>query len=252
MASQHIIDINLNDNLQDVIRKANYNFKVTNASALRNTKNSVRNVTVDVDQEINAINNAIEVVSDGLADETTARQNADTALDNQIDAKVASAVSSAISTAIANAMLAAFPVGCIYITATNTNPGTFLGGTWQAVAPGRVLVGAGTGTDANHTVKTFTIGSTGGEYTHTLTQEQMPRHSHYMAGNDNGNISNDASNSNTAYLASWSTTPYTDLPYSLRGTATVASKWSTGANGSNNAFNVMQPYLTVYFWKRIS
>lgn len=34
-----------------------------------------------------------------------------------------------------------FPVGAVYITATNINPGTFLGGTWIGFGGGRCLVG---------------------------------------------------------------------------------------------------------------
>ena len=40
----------------------------------------------------------------------------------------------------------AFPIGCVYLTYTNTNPATFLGlGTWTAVGPGRMLASVGTG-----------------------------------------------------------------------------------------------------------
>lgn len=80
---------------------------------------------------------------------------------------------------------ALYPVGSIYMNATNsTNPGTLLGfGTWQELAPGRVLMGAGTGTDSNTTSQTFTAGTTTGEYTHTLTTTEMPSHGHSVSVN---------------------------------------------------------------------
>ncbi|WP_435659001.1 phage baseplate protein, partial [Faecalibaculum rodentium] len=66
-----------------------------------------------------------------------------------------------------NLALTLFPVGSVVITHTNTNPGTYIGGTWVAYAPGRVLVGVGTGNDGSKSV-TFGTG-TGGEYAHKLS-----------------------------------------------------------------------------------
>ncbi|MEN6537226.1 MAG: hypothetical protein ABFD89_26475 [Bryobacteraceae bacterium] len=70
-------------------------------------------------------------------------------------------------------LLALFPIGAVYITTTNTNPGTFLGGTWMQIAQGRVLIGVGTlGED------TYAAGATGGASTVTLSAVQMPSHTH--------------------------------------------------------------------------
>lgn len=66
-----------------------------------------------------------------------------------------------------------FPVGQPYVTQTNTNPSTILGfGTWERVK-GRVLIGL----DENDT-NFNTIGKIGGEKTHKLTVNEMPRHNH--------------------------------------------------------------------------
>lgn len=35
-----------------------------------------------------------------------------------------------------------WPIGSIYLSVTNVNPGTIFGGTWQKIATGRVLMGA--------------------------------------------------------------------------------------------------------------
>lgn len=45
-----------------------------------------------------------------------------------------------------------FPVGAVYITYDNNNPGNFLGGTWEQFGQGRTLVGEGTGNDGSTSI----------------------------------------------------------------------------------------------------
>lgn len=71
------------------------------------------------------------------------------------------------------ALLTAFPVGSIYITAGNTNPGTFLGGTWVAMAGGRVMMNAGSNGTTN-----YTAGQSGGVESVALDINQIPSHNH--------------------------------------------------------------------------
>lgn len=61
-----------------------------------------------------------------------------------------------------------YPVGSIYMTAANTNPGTLFGGTWTKIQ-GRFLLGQ----DSTHAA-----GTTGGASTVTLTAQNMPAHNH--------------------------------------------------------------------------
>ena len=65
--------------------------------------------------------------------------------------------------------LAAYPVGSVYMSFNNTDPGRLFGGTWQPLNEGRVLICANS---------TYTAGSTGGESTHKLTVNEMPSHNH--------------------------------------------------------------------------
>lgn len=68
-----------------------------------------------------------------------------------------------------------YPVGSIYISTSSTNPSSYFGGTWKAVAQGRTLVGVNTSdTDFN------TVMKTGGSKTHTLTIDEMPAHAHSL------------------------------------------------------------------------
>ena len=69
--------------------------------------------------------------------------------------------------------LSAHPIGDVVINITGINPGTLYGGTWEAFATGRMLVGVDTGQTEFNTVE-----KTGGEKTHTLTNTEMPVHAH--------------------------------------------------------------------------
>lgn len=62
-----------------------------------------------------------------------------------------------------------YPVGSIYMSAVNVSPAAFLGGTWQAIEQGRMLMAAGSSWQA---------GTTGGNAYHTLTIAELPAHNH--------------------------------------------------------------------------
>jgi hypothetical protein len=64
-----------------------------------------------------------------------------------------------------------FPVGSIYMSIDSTSPAEYYGGTWEQIAGGRTLMGAGTGTDVDGTSKTITAEETGGSY-------NMSKHCH--------------------------------------------------------------------------
>lgn len=127
-------------------------------------------------------------------------------------------------------LLNAFPVGAIYITTTNTNPSTFLGGTWTQFAQGRTLVGAGQGNDGT-TSMSFTALATGGEYKHELTVAEMPDHRHKYT------------------LAYGGADPARGFSYGNTVAGTFDATFIQN-NGSNSAHNNVQPYISVYFWQR--
>ena len=95
-----------------------------------------------------------------------------------------------------------YPVGSIYMSVNSTNPGTLFGGTWAQIQD-RFLLACGS---------TYANGATGGEATHTLTENEMPTHKHlsgnvnsYVTGTTSGNqwmtlmtrAANDETNYNT-------------------------------------------------------
>lgn len=121
-----------------------------------------------------------------------------------------------------------WPVGSIYISVVNINPSEYFGGTWQVFGTGRCLVGIDTSqTEFN------TIEKTGGEATHKLTIEEMPSHNHLI------NFDQIWGWGGTTSLATTSGGPYAGGGY-VRDT------------GGNQPHNNLQPYITVYMWKRIN
>jgi hypothetical protein len=126
-----------------------------------------------------------------------------------------------------------YPIGSIYMNAVNaTNPGTLLGfGTWVASGSGRVPVGFDSG-DSD-----FNVGEkTGGAKTHTLTEAEMPSHTHGP-----GNVYNDSQLVGTGAVTRnmLSLTP-----------AAVNQNMQIADTGSDAAHNNLQPYITYYIWKR--
>ena len=139
-----------------------------------------------------------------------------------------------------------FPVGAVYITYDKKNPGNFLGGTWERFGQGRTLVGEGTGNDGS-TSMSFTTSSQGGEYKHLLSLNEMPSHAHRP--HDWDIITAYGGNTgfyNMTYLGDNNRTgvfnPFIhDYDKNRYGSYV----------GNNEPHNIVQPYTTVFFWRRI-
>lgn len=140
-----------------------------------------------------------------------------------------------------------YPVGSIYTSVVSTNPATLLGvGTWVAFGSGRVLVGVDTGDSDFDTVE-----ETGGSKTHALTESQMPKHYHQMRGPNYVTVPqhNTGTGGNGNYGGGTPDDPAQDYgTWSTGGGASSGSE-STGT-GNGSAHNNVQPYITVYMWKR--
>lgn len=131
-----------------------------------------------------------------------------------------------------------YPVGSVYMNVTDsTNPGVIFGfGEWQALAPGRMLIGVGSGTDARNEVKAFAVGASGGEYNHALTISEIPEHVHSMP---QGSVAPSGTTGPTYASGD-------DVTQSTIGTNVP----DTGKAGGNAAHNNLPPYLAVFMWKR--
>lgn len=121
-----------------------------------------------------------------------------------------------------------YPVGSIYVSVNNTNPSTFIGGTWSQFGAGRTLVGVNTSdTDFN------TVQKTGGSKTH--------RHDTALGADSNAIFMRDISTQSHTGTYSGQTRSYY---HQWEDHDTAGRYWYTYYSSS------LQPYITVYFWRR--
>ena len=141
----------------------------------------------------------------------------------------------------------AFPVGAVYITFNDNNPGNFLGGTWVQFGQGRTLIGQGTGNDGS-TEMSFTATSQGGEYRHVLSLNEMPSHAHKPHGWSI--VTSKGANTGLNNLQYLGENNRTGNVNSFRDDY-EQNRYGSYV-GNNEPHNIVQPYLVVFFWRRIS
>lgn len=142
-----------------------------------------------------------------------------------------------------------FPVGAVYITYDNNNPGNFLGGTWERFGQGRTLVGEGTGNDGS-TSMSFTTDSSGGEYKHKLLEIEIPKHHHSESLMVKGYPEWPVQTTDWyGVMIDYSTKNYVAPNQEVHATSTSAFTY-TGWAGDNVHHNNVQPYIVTYFWRR--
>lgn len=112
-----------------------------------------------------------------------------------------------------------YPIGSVYISLTDTNPGTYLKGTWEQFAQGRTLVGVGKGNDGKNT-QTFVVNDTGGEYKHLISKNELSMIDYGGLLQQNG--------------------------------STIGVHAHGPGEKTSEKTSLMQPYYAVYFWKRVS
>ena len=185
-----------------------------------------------------------------------------------------------------------YPIGSIYMSINNTNPGTLFGGVWEQIKDTFLLASG----------DSYASGTTGGSASVTLTIDNLPSHNHSFTGtshahNLNGHthsipslsVSIDSSGEHTHtgrwrngysrngnnYLVrrvsdedGYDGTDLITNPAGAHthtgstGTGTTGANWGTtewitaggtiGSTGSGMAHNNMPPYLAVCVWKRVS
>lgn len=173
-----------------------------------------------------------------------------------------------------------YPIGSIYMSMNATDPSVLFGGSWNKLEDGRVLIGANSN---------YTVGSIGGSFTHTLTVDEIPGHSHTGTSNNTGahthtrgtmnitgtvrchadgsiaqngatgafynpggggrNIDTGGGNSNGAGFNFDASRAWTGETSSSGGHSHTITVSNTGGG---KAHSLMQPYLAVHMWKRVA
>ena len=176
-----------------------------------------------------------DLVDDAVFDSTTAVDNSTTRVNGSgaITVKPQGITSTELATS--ERWQNAYPVGSIYMNASDsTDPSVLLGfGTWAAFGAGRVPVGIDS-SDADFN----TAEETGGAKTHTLTKQEIPPHSHTYGENQRVQVGTD---NGTAFDAQ-----------QANDFSTSNGNIGENSNGTGNAspHNNLQPYIVVYMWKR--
>ncbi len=170
-----------------------------------------------------------------------------------------------------------YPVGSIYISVNNVNPGTYMTGTtWAAFGSGKTIVGV----DSNDT-DFDTVEETGGVKTVKLTSAQsgVPSHAHtytrptvsssgyvkngITGGGHTHTVGNTFKTRTDVFVGgssywygdvnqtttSSSNTHTHDLPNHTH-TLTGGGVANNTAADASQAHTNLQPYITVYMWKR--
>ena len=158
-----------------------------------------------------------------------------------------------------------YPVGSIYMSVNAVSPSLLFGGTWEKLQDVFLL-------GANNT----NLGATGGEQTHTLSVNEMPKHTHVQNTHTHAQNSHGHSpGSGRSYLtaptgSSWgeeagekisgtgkyfvySSSSSHNVYLAGSGNTTATNQYIAATNrdtGGGLAHNNMPPYLAVNIWKR--
>jgi microcystin-dependent protein len=139
-----------------------------------------------------------------------------------------------------------WPVGSVYLSVGGDNPADLMGfGVWVAFGAGRVPVGLDAG-DADFDAAE----KTGGAKTVTLSEAQMPAHTHTVT--DPGHTHVQGVNSATTggasgYTPDTSTNTRVNSGYS---TSSATTGVTVGNTGGGAAHPNLQPFVVVRMWKR--
>lgn len=177
----------------------------------------------DWQEKENAINAKINVVSTDLETfktETnttiTQNQSAFNAFKEETSTKFTT-TKEELTELINTTLNSIYPVDSVYISLTSTNPGTYLKGTWEQFAQGRTLIGVGSGSDGSNT-QSFAVNDTGGEYKHLISKKELSFIDYGALLQQNG--------------------------------STIGVHGHGPGESGSEKMSLMQPYYTVYFWKR--
>lgn len=142
--------------------------------------------------------------------------------------------------------LAMNPVGTILTTTNSTNPSTYIGGTWERFANGRTLVGV----DESDSVQLMKTSNQNGGTTNPLSA-----HNHTLRMIINGGEIGTVTHKYGISHADSSNWRYGDLGLGSDTNDALPVGGTNGVaktKGDNTNHNNWQPFVTVYFWRRMA
>ncbi len=130
-----------------------------------------------------------------------------------------------------------WPVGSVFISTAHSTQAQMRSAfgsntNWQLIAPGRVLVGHG---------GSYVNGAAAGNSSHKLTVAQMPKHNHTVNTGETTNVQ----------LYKSTVTNIREFRDGSQPNGRFTTN-KTNQTGGSSSFSLMQPYLVVYMWKRLS
>lgn len=151
---------------------------------------------------------------------------------------------------------AIYPVGSIYLSANNVNPGAYLEGTTWVQLKDRFLLGAGDTYTAGAKDGAATVKLTGAQsgvhqHTHAFTQPSVTggSHSHYINYHSK-TLAKGTAYDRPASIGSGTANGYTTSSTSHTHTVSGGAVGNTTVANATEAHNNMPPYLVVYMWQR--
>lgn len=126
-----------------------------------------------------------------------------------------------------------YKVGDLFLTTNSENPSVRFGGTWELFGKGKTLVCVDTSDSDFNTVKKI-----GGEKKHTLSESEMPTHTHTQYYGDIPWVDDNASG-----VSIWGNK-------TVYNTSVKSKANKTSSAGGSQPHNNLQPYITCYIWIR--
>lgn len=124
------------------------------------------------------------------------------------------------------------PVGSLYISENPTSPAELYGGTWERVK-GKFIMGAS---------DTYPAGSTGGSATHTQTINEIASHEHSYSFT----VGNAIAGSDFVYFRNG------QFSTGSKDGDSYKSYYATTSVGKSKPMNILNPYYSMYIWRRVA
>ena len=234
------------------------------------TAESWKNSSEQDEEDLQEIYSSLKIASDGevTIDYTTLTSLVKQIVDTSVEEKQLVSQAELDNTVSTNVLDKIYPVGSIFLSVSYTNPGTYLGGSWEAYGQGKTLVGVNTSDSDFNTVE-----KTGG----TKSESYTP------AGTNNGGaVSNTTLSLNQIpnfkfripHVASYDSMAISGVTETRTGAEKEGSIQSVSNSGWHNisvgggqahnhgftqptftgtsaTISHVQPYITCYMWKRV-